>query len=128
MSMVTLAIYTAVTLAGGLLVTDARSFGIALVAYGVTSGAWQTSTASLTLRLLPQARFAQFDSARALVTSFGMMTVGPALGWFLDRTGHDYRYVYVASAALAALSLLTAWVVHRRFMQLGGPAAYVAPE
>lgn len=128
MSLATLGIYVAITLAGGLFVTDASSFGIALIAYGVASGAWQTSTASLTLRLLPQARFAQFDSARALVTSFGMMTVGPVLGWFLDHTGHDYRHVYLASSALAALSLLTAAVVYRRFMRLGGPKNYVAPE
>jgi MFS family permease len=128
MGLVTLAIYIVVTLAGGLFAHDARSFGIALVAYGVTSGAWQTSTASITLKLFPQARFAQFDSARGLVTSLGMMAVGPGLGWFLDQTGHEYRYVYIASAGLAALAFLTAWMVYRRFMTLGGPPHYVAPE
>jgi MFS family permease len=128
MSLVTLAIYVAVTLAGGLFAHDAASFGIALVAYGVTSGAWQTSTASITLKLFPQARFAQFDSARGLVSSFGMMAVGPGLGWFLDRTGHDYSNVYVASAGMAALALLCAWIVYRRFMALGGPQHYVPPD
>ncbi|HLP24603.1 MAG TPA: MFS transporter, partial [Acidobacteriota bacterium] len=128
MGLVTLSIYIVVTLAGGLFANDAPSFGIALIAYGVTSGAWQTSTASITLKLFPQARFAQFDSARALVSSFGMMAVGPGLGWFLDRNGHDYRHVYLASAGLAALALLSAWMVYRRFMKLGGPSGYVAPE
>jgi MFS family permease len=123
-----LAVYMLVTLAGGLFVHDAQSFGIALIAYGVASGAWQTSTASLTMRLLPQARFAQFESARGLVSSFGMMLVGPALGWYLDRTGQDYRHVYLASAMLAGLAFLTGWVVHRKFMRYGGPANYVAPE
>ncbi len=126
--LVTLGLYAAVTLSGGLWADDARTFAVALIASGVCSGAWQTSTASLTLRLLPQSRFSQFDSARGLVMSFGMMLVGPALGWYLDRNGHDYRHAYLASAALAALALAATLLVHRRFMRLGGPKGYAAPE
>lgn len=128
LGLVTMGLYAVVTLAGGLWADDARTFAVALIASGVCSGAWQTSTASLTLRLLPQSRFSQFDSARGLVMSFGMMLVGPAMGWYLDHTGHDYRHTYLVSSALAWVALLAALAVYRRFMRLGGPKGYVAPE
>jgi MFS family permease len=126
--LVTMALFAVVTLGGGLMAHDGPSFGIALIAYGVSGGLWQTATASVTLRLFPPTRFAQIDSARGLVMSFGLMLVGPVMGKFLDVTGHHYRDVYFASSALAVAALLTGLVVHRRFMQLGGPARYVAPE
>ena len=110
------------------MITDARSFGIALIAYGVLGGSWQTAAASLTMRLFPQSRYAQIDSAKGIVQSFGMMLVGPVMGYFLDLSGHDYRYAYMASGIMAVLALLTGLVVHAKFMKLGGPKAYVAPE
>lgn len=123
-----LAAYAVVTGLGGWYVHDADSFGIALISYGVFSGSWQTATASLTMRLFPQARYAQFESARGLVTSLGLMLVGPVMGRFLDFTGHEYRYAYVASAVLALLSLLAGLVVYVKFRRLGGPTGYVPPE
>lgn len=128
LGLITMAGFIVVTLAGGLLVRDATTFAIALIAYGVLSGSWQTATASLTMRLFPQSRYAQIDSARALVSSLGMMLVGPLMGKYLDLTGHNYRDVYTAAAILAALALVTGLVVHRQFMKLGGPKGYVAPE
>jgi MFS family permease len=128
LSLVTMALFAAVTLAGGIFVTDATSFGVALIAYGVCSGAWQTSAASLALRLFPQARFAQFESARALVSSLGVMLVGPVLGRVLDFTGHNYRLAYIVGGTFALLALLTGLVVHAKFMKLGGPVHYVPPE
>jgi len=126
--LVMLAVFAVATIAGGLLIKDAASFGIGLMAYGVAGGSWQTASASLTMRLFPQARFAQIDSARGIVQSFGMMLVGPVMGYFLDLSGHDYRHAYTASGILAVLSLLTGLVVHAKFMKLGGPKGYVAPE
>ena len=123
-----LAIFAVVMVGGGLLVTDARSFGIALIAYGVLGGSWQTAAASLTMRLFPQSRYAQIDSAKGIVQSFGMMLVGPVMGYFLDLSGHDYRHAYMASGIMALLALLTGLVVHAKFMKLGGPKGYVAPE
>lgn len=128
LSLGVMAVYAAVVLAGGFLITDARSFGIVLILTGVVGGTWQTAAASLTMRLFPQARYAQIDSARAIVSSFGMMLVGPVMGYFLDLSGHDYRYAYLAAGVLAALALLTGLVVHAKFMRLGGPKGYVAPE
>lgn len=123
-----MAVYPLITFAGGMFATNAQRFGVALIAYGVISGAWQTATASLTLRLFPRARFAQIDSARGLTQSFGMMLVGPVMGSFLDHTGRNYQHVYLASAILAVLAFLTGLVVYRKFQRLGGEKNYVAPE
>ncbi len=128
LSLVLIGVFAVVTLGGGLLIEDAKTFGIGLMAYGVAGGSWQTAVASLTMRLFPQARYAQIDSARGIVQSFGMMLVGPVMGYFLDLSGHDYRHAYTASGILGALSLLTGLVVHAKFMRMGGPKGYVAPE
>jgi MFS family permease len=127
-SLTTMAIFAVVMLVAGLFIKDAPTFGFGLMAYGVLAGSWQTSAASLTMRLFPQARFAQIESARSIVSSFGMMLVGPVMGWFLDLTGHHYRHVYIASAVLAMLSVVTGLVVYTKFVKLGGPQGYVAPE
>jgi MFS family permease len=128
LGLIVMALYALTTLAGGLFANNAARFGLALVAYGVVSGSWQTATASLTLRLFPQARFAQIDSARGLVQSLGLMLVGPVMGSFLDHHGNHYRHVYLASTILAVLALLSGLVVYRKFNQLGGERNYVAPE
>lgn len=128
LSLAAMALYLLVALAGGLFIKDAQSFGFALVAWGVCSGAWQTAAASLTMQLFPQARYAQFESARGLVSSLGMTLVGPVVGSFMDLTGHHYHQVYLVSAGLALLALFTGLVVHAKFMKLGGPKNYVAPS
>lgn len=128
MGLIVMTVFALVTLAGGLWADSATRFVVALISYGVVSGSWQTVTASLTLRLFPQARFAQIDSARGLVQSMGLMLVGPVMGYVLDRNGHDYRQVYLGSAILAVLALLTGLVVFRQFKKLGGEKNYVAPE
>jgi len=126
--LITMGLFIVVTLGGGILITDAWSFGVGLIAYGVLSGSWQTSTASLTLRLFPQARFAQLDSARGLISSLGMMLVGPLMGRYLDRTGNHYQHVYLASGMLALLALLSGLMVYRYFLRYGGIKNYVPPE
>ena len=128
LGLLAMGLYAVVTFTAQLFIAGPRSFGIALIAYGVMSGSWQTLTASLTLRLFPQSRFAQIDSARALVSSLGMMLVGPVMGRFLDLTGQDYRHVYMASGGMAVLAVLSGLVVYAKFKQLGGPENYVPPE
>ena len=112
---------------GGLFATTPARFAIALVGFGVLSGTWMTITASLPQRLLPTARFAQFNSALGILVSLGTMVTGPVLGAFLDRTGHDYRHTYFAGFGLLVLALLAGLIVYRKFKLLGGPQNYVAP-
>lgn len=128
LALITMALYGAGTCAGGLLITDRQSFAIMLVICGVLAGLWQTAAASLTMRLLPQAKYAQYESARALVTSLGMMLVGPVLGWVMDLTSHAYRFTYLTAAGLSVLAVASGLVTYAHFRRLGGLAHYVAPE
>lgn len=128
MNIMILALYALVTLWGGLFVRDPWTFGIALVVHGVVAGAWATCTASIAQRMLPKGEFAQFDSARGMILSFGFMLLAPALGLFLDHVHHNYRYTFLVGFGLTLAALLTSLVLQKKFMALGGPANYVAPE
>jgi len=121
-------LYAAATLWGGLFARDTGTFAIALVAHGVISGTWMTATASIGQKLLPKGKFAQFASASGLVTSIGVIGIGPVMGKFLDYSHHVYRYTFLASFALTALALAVGFVVHSKFVALGGPKNYRAPE
>jgi hypothetical protein len=50
------------------------------------------------------------------------------MGFILDHTGSNYRLTYIASCILAFATLAVLIVVYRKFMALGGPRGYVAPE
>jgi MFS family permease len=121
-------LFAAVTLWGGLFARDVPTFSFALVAQGVLAGTWMTATASLHQHMLPKAKYAQFASAAGILTSLGTIAVGPAVGLLLDRSGHVYRYIFLSSFVLAALALVCGYIVYQRFLALGGPAAYTAPE
>jgi MFS family permease len=123
-----LVLYAIVGLWGGFFARDSQTFAIALVAHGVVAGIWMTATASLNMRLLPKAEFAQFASAAGIVSSLMWMTLAPVSGLLLDHFHHDYRYTFFMGFGLSIIGLLGCLVVHGKFMALGGPRNYVAPE
>ncbi|RYG69007.1 MFS transporter, partial [bacterium] len=125
--MVMMALYAISSIYGMTFIHDAPTFGVALVAHTILSGAYFTSTASLAAALLPRAKFAQFASAGGMVTSLTTMAVGPSLGFVLDRTGSNYRLTFVAGLCLSAAALAVMAIVYRQFMARGGPQGYVAP-
>jgi len=49
-------------------------------------------------------------------------------GIVLDLTGHPYRYTFLMSSGIAVAAMMLMITVHRRFVRLGGPEHYVAPE
>lgn len=126
-SMVSLAGYIVVTLAGYVWVKTPESFAVALVAHGVLSGCYFTGAASLGQRLFPRSKFGQFSSAAGLFGSLSLMAIGPAMGAVVDLTDRNYRHTFVIGALLALVALVAAWQVYVRFLRLGGPKAYVAP-
>ncbi|MFZ4681198.1 MAG: MFS transporter [Terrimicrobiaceae bacterium] len=128
MAMVSLAGYAVVTLVGSLYATSAESFLVAWVLHGVLSGCYMTSAASLGQRLYPQSKFAQFASAGGIVASLTHMVVAPAMGLLIDVSGNAYRFTFVAGCALAVVGLISLGVVYGKFLKLGGPKDYVAPE
>jgi maltose/moltooligosaccharide transporter len=124
----TMVAYAAVTWWGGLYARTAGTFAIALLAHGVLSGVFFTVTGSLTQRLFPPSRFAQFYSAYWLTYSLSLVILGPIVGKYLDLSGHNYRHAYLISSVLALSSVLCLAEVYRRFKAFGGASAYVAPE
>jgi MFS family permease len=124
----TVGLYAVISLLGGIFVTGTTTFGIALVAHGVLSGAYLTASASLGQRLFPAGRFAELTSASGILGYVASILIAPVMGIFLDYTHHVYRYTFLVGSALAGLALLAGFVFYRKFMALGGPKYYVPPE
>lgn len=120
--------YAFVTVAGALYATTAEAFLVIWVAHGVLSGCYFTSAASLGQRLFPHSKFAQFTSAAGMFIALANMTVAPLMGLLIDRSGGVYRYTFVVAGVLTVLALFAGLQVYRKFMRLGGPTGYVAPE
>lgn len=120
--------YAVVTAWGWMFVTTPGTFLAAWVAHGVLSGCFFTSAASLGQRLFPHEKFAQYASAFGMVLSLGTMAMAPAVGLLIDDTGSGYRHSFGVGLGLSLTALVCAAYVHRRFMRLGGPKGYQAPE
>jgi hypothetical protein len=56
------------------------------------------------------------------------MIIGPSMGAIIDATGKVFRYTFAMGGVLAGIALISAWIVFRQFVRLGGPDGYVAPE
>lgn len=126
--LMTLVLYLLVTLWGGIFIHDTRTYEIALVLHGVISGIYFTTSASLGQRLLPRANFAQFASAGGILTSLCGIFIPPVIGMYLDHTGHIYRYTYVVGTGFTAISIVLLTILYLKFLKLGGPKNYVAPD
>ena len=127
-SIVAMVLYAVCVLWGARFAYDARTFGIGLVAHGVLSGTFFTTSASLGQRLFPRDRFAQFAAAAAMLLAATQVIVGPSVGSMLDHNGHVYRYVFHVGLGLTIVGIFCLVVVHHYFMKLGGPKHYTAPE
>ncbi|EIP97403.1 hypothetical protein OpiT1DRAFT_01840 [Opitutaceae bacterium TAV1] len=56
------------------------------------------------------------------------MALAPVMGLIIDGSGGVFRYTFVVAGVLAVLALVAGLYVHGKFMKLGGPRGYVAPE
>ena len=128
MAVGTLVVYAVVMTVGYFGIVGPRSFGVVFLLHVVLSGCYFTGAAALGPMLFPKLKFAEFASAGAVLIAVGNILLGLVLGTFLDSVGHDYRYAFGLGAVLALLALGATLVVYRRFMALGGPVGYVAPE
>ncbi len=125
---VSLLAYAAICIWGSIYATNPKMYAIALVLHVVVSGCYFTTAATLGQRLFPHSKFAQFASAGGVLLSIGTMITGPALGSLIDATGNNYRYAYVIGGLLALIAAGAGFHVNSRFMKLGGPKHYHAPE
>ncbi|MDB6095508.1 MAG: transporter [Verrucomicrobia bacterium] len=127
MHLVILFLYALAVGWGSLFARTATTFAIAFIAHEVLSGMWMTATASVTQRLFPQAKFAQYVSAMGIFAAGLTMVISPPIGGMLDR-GYSYRSTYGVSCGFAVLALATSAWLYRKFRQYGGPDHYAAPE
>lgn len=128
MVLVTLLGYAMVTAWGAWFARTPDTFLISWVLHGVFSGCYFTSAASLGQRLFPHSRFAQFASAAGILSCIAGMVMAPVVGMVIDTTGQAYHYTFAAACVLALSAFAMGIVVHGKFMKLGGPHGYIAPE
>lgn len=127
--MVALGAYAAVALLGWFLAIDARSFAVFLVLHGIISGCHYTGVASLTQRLFPRTKFAQFSSAAGMLLAAGTMAIAPAVGAVIDSTGGNFRLTFVIGSIISLIALGSTWIVYRQYQRLGGASnSYSPPE
>jgi MFS family permease len=125
---VTLALYMLAMLWNVLYLFDVQTFGYSVMAQSVLAGAFYTVSASLGQRLLPRENFVQIGSAGGTINCLIGIVFAPALGIFLDSTGHNYRSIFHIGFVVTALALVVNLILYKKFMALGGPQHYVAPE
>jgi len=123
-----LLLYAVCTAWGATYATTPYRMGIAWVAHVVISGTFYTTTASLSQRLFPRLKFAQYASAGGIIGAIAAITFTPAFGKIVELTGTQYRYTYLMGCILCIIGIVLLLVVHHHFMKLGGLKGYVAPE
>jgi len=121
-------LYAVVTLWGAAFAITPRTFGYAFMAHTFISGTYMTAMASVGQRLYPKLKFAQFASASGLLDSVCRILLPSAMGLILDANGHNYRITFLVSGLFSSFGFVALVVVHRKFMQLGGPGNYIAPH
>lgn len=123
-----LMLYAVCTAWGAIYATTPGRMGIALVGHVVISGTYFTTTASLSQRLFPRLKFAQYASAGGILSAIAGMVFTPAFGKIIELTGKQYRHTYLMSCILCCIAIGLLLIVHYHFMRLGGAKSYVAPE
>lgn len=124
----TLMLYAGVTLAGSFFATTPGAFMVIWTLHSVLAGTYLTGAASLTLRLFPRSKFAQFMSASGICLGLGSMFLSPALGALIGWSGKDYLLTFRTGFVITLIALGASWFVYRGFIKLGGPKNYIAPE
>ena len=84
------------------------------------------STLPLNMRLVPRDKYGQFSSAMAMVSAITLVLANVGGGWFIDKLGYQYIYVWDFLFTSVGLGLLV-WV-YIKWKALGGDRNYVPPE
>ncbi|MFT3788446.1 MAG: MFS transporter [Tepidisphaeraceae bacterium] len=126
-SIVTMAIYSLLTLYGSLFVHDAWSFGVAFIGHTILSGTYFTCAASLGQQLYPRSKFSQYASAGGIMGSLVGLVFAPSLGAVLDLTNNNYHLTFWFGLVISAMTIVLMLVIYQRFNTYGGVRGYVAP-
>ncbi len=79
----------------------------------------------LVICLFPKEKFGQFSSANAMIKSLFMVFFGVVGGWFIDKLG--YHYLFVWDIVFTGLAFVILYIVYIRWKQMGGEKGYVPP-
>lgn len=127
MAILVLGLYALLSLWAGFSTTTREGFTLAFIGHGVISGMFFTCAASITQRLFPREKFAQFNSASGILASLVNMAVAPIAGQVLDYTNNNYSNTYFLGLAICLVALIAYIGTYLYFLKLGGPNKYVAP-
>jgi hypothetical protein len=106
--------YAVATFLGFLLIHNAQTFGVALLAHGILSGCYYTGTVAVGQMVFPKLKFAQFAAAVGMVNSLMQIVMGPLLGSYLDLLGNQYRYAFLTGSLISSATLGAGFVLLRR--------------
>jgi len=128
LSLGTMVLYTLSMFGCGFFAGDPKYFGSAIVIHGVLSGTYFTINASLGMRLLPRASFAQFGAAGGILGSITGIFIPPLIGYLLDLSHSHYSYTFFMSAGFGAIGSILYVFLYIQFLKHGGYKNYVAPD
>ena len=77
--------------------------------------------------LMPRDRYGQFVSANLIFGMIGLILGPPLVGRLLERIA-DYRYTFLFSGILTALSLVALILLYLQWQALGGAKGYTPPD
>lgn len=122
------AAFTLGSLVAGAFVHSPVTYGCIMLPTWFAGGGTWAALAPLIQVILPRSRFGAFSAALGILTGLASIVCVPAVGLLLDKTGNDYRLINYVSGGFGMLAVGMLLVFHARFMAMGGPKGYVAPE
>lgn len=116
-----------VNLFGFFLVQGEHSFLVFALLLATMYTLQNTSTLPLYAALFPKARYGQFSSAMALLSSIALIAFNFLAGVFIDWIG-DYRYIYLWDFTFTGIGFVLMLKVYRDWKRFGGDAGFEPPN
>jgi MFS family permease len=124
---ITLSLYSVAMLLGYFFVTDAPSYMTFSMLHGILAMSYNTSCATLLVRLLPRDRFAQMATMAGILNQILVIVGAPILGLYFDWNGHRYVDAFMMAGVVGVFSLFIWGVLYVKFKNLGGVGGYTPP-
>lgn len=124
----TLCVQVAVSIAAYFLVRDKLSMTIYIILSAIPVVSWKLASFATSVRIFPKAKFGQFASALNVFGTGSMVVGNMLIGAVIDFFGNNYRIAFAWAGFFSLGALVCMMMVHRWYRRLGGSEAYVAPE
>lgn len=124
----TLCVQAAVSLAAYFLVHDKQSMTVYIVLSAIPVVSWKLASFATSVRIFPKAKFGQFVSALNVFGTGSMVVGNMLIGAVIDLFGNNYRIAFAWAGIFSLSALVCMLIVLGWYRRLGGPGAYTAPE